>query len=277
MRKRIEEEVIKGLKSLHASTPKYAFSEESQADIINKYAVDVVALKGTYVANPVSRTAIILDGDGQCSVEHYASRHFRTLGYNTVFVESVPFHVLFGVYMRPAIQDPADSHNRVISFGDRDAFDAGISGKMISTQLPDDFGTQGYARRRANVIKEHMSHVMCKPGELQRVFDQWLGPSEGLRQYLWAHRHEQIQVARQLLNILPVASIIEILRYLVEDYWGRYVGWPDLLVYQRSEFFFAEVKSSTDKLGERQKNWIRDNYQRLHFLSSWSKSTKRLR
>ena len=32
------------------------------------------------------------------------------------------------------------------------------------------------------------------------------------------------------------------LRYLVEDYWGRRSGWPDLIVFRDNEFFFAEVK-----------------------------------
>jgi hypothetical protein len=47
---------------------------------------------------------------------------------------------------------------------------------------------------------------------------------------LWAHRNEQIRVARQLINILPSVGLIEMLRYLIEDYWGRRAGWPDLLV-----------------------------------------------
>ena len=55
------------------------------------------------------------------------------------------------------------------------------------------------------------------------------------------------------------------LRYLIEDYWGRRAGWPDLLVYRDNEFFFAEVKSADDKLGKSQERWVRDNRERLHF------------
>ena len=46
------------------------------------------------------------------------------------------------------------------------------------------------------------------------------------------------------------------LRYLVEDYWGRRAGWPDLLVYRDNEFFFAEVKSADDKLGKSQERSV---------------------
>jgi VRR-NUC domain len=55
------------------------------------------------------------------------------------------------------------------------------------------------------------------------------------------------------------------LQYLIEDFWGRRAGWPDLLVYRDNEFFFAEVKSADDKLGKSQERWIRDNRERLHF------------
>jgi hypothetical protein len=76
---------------------------------------------------------------------------------------------------------------------------------------------------------------------------------------------EQLQVARQLIEILPPGSIINSLRYLIEDYWGRRAGWPDLIIFREKEFFFAEVKSATDKLGKSQQRWLRDNRERLHF------------
>jgi hypothetical protein len=227
--------------------------------------VDVLPLKGAYVSNPAGRRAIIMDGAGPCNVEEYACRYFRSLGYNAVIVENTPIHVLFGVYMWPVIQDAADSHNRIVGISDRRRFDGGVRGKIIWIPLPDDFGTRGYGVRRAEAIRRHLSAVICETRELQRLFDLLLDPSEDLRQYLSGDRNDQVQVARQLINILPAAAIIEILRYLIEDYWGRRAGWPDLFVYRDNEFFFAEVKSAGDKLGETQERWIRDNHQRLRF------------
>ena len=91
------------------------------------------------------------------------------------------------------------------------------------------------------------------------LFDYWLEPSSDLRNYLWAHRSKDINKARNLVSILPNDVILRILQYLVKDYWGRYCGWPDLFVYSQDDFFFAEVKSSKDKLSEDQKNWIKGN------------------
>jgi VRR-NUC domain len=227
--------------------------------------VEVLPVRGAYVSNSAGRRAIIMDGAEPCNVEEFACRHFRSLGYNAVIVENSPIHVLFGVYMSPVIQDAADPRSQIVGFGDRHLFDAGMPGKIVWIRLPDDFGKPGYGVRRAEAIKNHLSAVICEPRELQRLFDQWLGPSEDLRQYLWAHRNEQIQAARQLINILPAVALIEMLRYLIEDYWGRRAGWPDLLVYRDNEFFLAEVKSADDKLGKSQERWIRDNCERLHF------------
>ena len=100
--------------------------------------------------------------------------------------------------------------------------------------------------------------------EMQRVFDRWLGPSSDLRNYLWAHRAEHIQVARQLIDVMPVDTLVEVLRYLIEHYWGRYAGWPDLLVHREKEFTLVEVKSAGDKLRAAQLKWMRGNHERLH-------------
>ena len=55
-----------------------------------------------------------------------------------------------------------------------------------------------------------------------------------------------------------------LLRYLVQNYWGRCTGWPDLLLYRGNRWFLAEVKSWGDKLSENQKRWIQDNRRYLH-------------
>lgn len=56
--------------------------------------------------------------------EAFAADHYRALGWSVLKVESVPFHALFGVMMWMLIQDPSDPLNRIVSFGDRNIFDA---------------------------------------------------------------------------------------------------------------------------------------------------------
>lgn len=55
--------------------------------------------------------------------------------------------------------------------------------------------------------------------------------------------------------------------FLIQDYYHRYLGWPDILTFRDEQFFFAEIKSSNDKLRGDQKDWIRNNalYLKLPF------------
>jgi hypothetical protein len=115
--------------------------------------------------------------------------------------------------MWPLIQDASDPCRRIAGFVDRRAVDAGM--KIVWTHLPSDFGKPGYGVRRAKAVEKHLSAIICEPQELRQLFDLWLGPSDDLGLYLGGRRTEQIQVARQ--PIIPSASIVEMLRYLVED------------------------------------------------------------
>ena len=79
--------------------------------------------------------------------------------------------------------------------------------------------------------------------ELLELFDDWLAPSVGLRQYLWGHRQESIETARKLIELIPPVMLKTVLGYLVLNYWEHRSGWPDLLVYRANQWFLAEVKS----------------------------------
>ncbi len=259
----IEKEVIQTIKELHERSPKYKYHEKSQKQVLEENNVEIVKLEGKYIEH-ADRVARILNGAKVYSPEEYAANFYEEQGYNTLFTESIPFHVIFGVYMWPLIQDPNDSLVRIIGFGNRKAFEGGRKSEQIWTHLPEDFGTPGYATRRAAAIEDHFALIASKKDELLWLFDYWVEPSEGLRQYLWAYRSEDVVKARQVVSLMSVDDILRILKFLVTDYWRRYVGWPDLVVYRQDSFFFAEIKSSRDKLREDQKIWIYGNSSELH-------------
>ena len=264
--KEIERKVVKEINELHKTKPKYTYEDESQNEIISKYNVEVINLDGVYVKTP-GRKVSILSGKNVCSAEEYVQRYLNELGFNVLETESVPFHVIFGVFMWLLIQDPADNLNRLASFGDRNAFEKNIKGKFISTFLPEDFGSSGYYKRREKAIKAHLETIPEDRDELFWTFDYWMDHSADIRQYLWAHRESDIETARKLLSILPPAIIKSILMFLIQDYYRKSLGWPDILVFRDEEFFFAEIKSSNDKLRGDQKGWIRNNalYLKLPF------------
>jgi hypothetical protein len=228
-----------------------------------EFSFETVDLTATYVRSARAKAAI-RDGAELCDVEEFAARHFRRRGFETMRLESTPFRVLFAVYMRNLVEDPCDPRVRTVAFGDRYAFDQRLPNVLIRTRLPTDFGTESYALRRANAITKNLSIIMPDRAELRRLFEDSLGPSIGLRQYIWAHRQESIDAARMLIELIPPLLVKNLLHYLAQNFWGRSSGWPDLLVYQADEWFLAEVKSSRDKLSEKQKRWIADNHRYLH-------------
>jgi hypothetical protein len=147
----------------------------------------------------------ILDGTELCRVEEFAARHFRRSGFEAMFLESA-FNVLFGVYFWPVVQDRCDRRVRTVGILDRHAYDQRRPSELL-LRLPSDFGSLDYSSRRAKAITKHLSAIAETSAELLRLFDNWLAPSVGLRQYLWAHRRESIETARTLLDLMPTRIV----------------------------------------------------------------------
>lgn len=260
VRQQASVQALAEIKQLHQTSPKYTFqTEQTLPEIVAECEVDLVNLEGAYVKDRSGR-AVQLEYEGrEVGVTEFVKSHYEKLGYECLEVESVPFHVLFGIFTWLLLEDPEDERVELAGFGERVAHENGTKGRMIWTRKPDDFGTPGYGYRRKDAIDEHFS-IILQPDNLDWLFDLWLEPSEKLRQYLWAHRQSDVEKAKQLLAILPRDRLLTILRYLADAYWKRYLGWPDLVVFRADEYFFAEVKSSKDQLSDNQKRWIRDNH-----------------
>jgi hypothetical protein len=261
--KNIENEVVKEIKLLHDTNPKYHYNEVSPQEIIDKYNVELISLNAE-ILKPKKRKVLLKYKDKEITAEEFVKAHFSELGYNCIETESIPLHVLFGTFLYQLIQDHKDSELRLIMFGSRSIWEQNKSKNIIRTFLPSDFGSKGYGLRREKDIKEYFLTLPTEPSEILWTFDYWLPYSNDLREYLWAHKIKHIEISRSLLAILPIQTIYSILRYLIDDYWGRYIGWPDMIVYNNNDYFFAEVKASKDKLSEDQKRWVKDNYEILH-------------
>ena len=258
----IEVEVLGEIKAKHAASPKYSFVESSQDAILKRYDVDVQAVGAIHSDRPV-KGAVICFGNETVSPETYVAHLYRSQGWTVAPLESIPLHALFGVMMWLLIQDGSDPRVRIVGFGDRHAYEAGGAKLPIWTLLPDDFGSRGYPKRRKKQIARHFELFPEDREDMLSLFDYWRPMSSDLRQYLWAHREADADRARQLIAALEPTCILSILRYLVSDYWGHYLGWPDLLLRRGDEILFVEVKSSNDRLSGEQKRWIADNHKHL--------------
>ena len=157
---RFGREALEDIKQLHAATPKYEYNEPSAAQIIEKHGVDVVQIPAVHKQRTGERIAIE-DGTELLTPEDYVLRHYQRRGYNGLKVESTPFHVLFGTLLYPVLSDPRDPKQRQVSFA-REATPEFADG-LVTMLQPHDFGTSGYARRRALEIDRHLASEELGP------------------------------------------------------------------------------------------------------------------
>src|SRR4029450_7198549 len=129
-----------------------------------------VDLKGSYIRSAGTKSAAILDGTKLCRVEEVAARHFRRSGFESTFLESAPFQLLFCVYFWSVIQDPCDRRVRTVGILDRQACDQHRPSEVIWIRLPSDFGTADCARRRGDDSTAHLSAIAETSAELLRLF-----------------------------------------------------------------------------------------------------------
>ncbi|MEY2422847.1 MAG: hypothetical protein QOI95_2914 [Acidimicrobiaceae bacterium] len=261
---RIEGDVLAEVKCLHAASPKYHYNDPSQEDVIRQCGLQVINVPGLYVKGAGRDRPLVVDGQ-RSSPEEFASVMLRREGFVVMRCESLPLQALYGVLMWLWVQDPSDPLGKPHYFGGReDLTTAPRWNGMIGTVLPDDFGTEGHARRRATQLDEHLDLLPADTAELLWLFDYWVRPSSTLCAYLWAYTPFDLDRARQLIEVLGASTTKRICRFLAESYWSRYLGWPDLFAYREAEAMFVEVKWSKDRLSQQQSDWLRANHTELH-------------
>ena len=200
-------------------------------------------------------------------MEEFVTEILQVRGREVMFCESRPFQALYGSLMWLWVQSPDDSRLRVCMFGGRDGVGADERG-LIWTQLPHDYGSPAHAQRCQHALRDHLDMLPDDTDELLWAYDYWQEPSRPLRQYLWAYTEEDQQRGRILISVLGAERVKTIMHYMAEDYWQRYLGWPDLVTWSVTpdgpkDVEFVEVKSSSDKLSDDQRAWIEGNRKHL--------------
>lgn len=282
---RIESTVLSALRELHARSPLYDTSRVSDNDLLLGAGVRISRLHAAYLTPSPGPKAMVLpvgatDPALATSVEDFAAQHFRQLGFEVMKLESRPLQCLYGCLMWMWVSG-FDPETRLVFFGGREGAESDENG-LIPTWIPRDFGTANHSERRRDSLIEHLNFLPDDTGELLWVYDYWLDPSRTLRQYLWAYTEVEEVKARELIRVLGAKQVKRVLRFLADDYWERYLGWPDLLIWRERneppmaptlssragasgyEARFVEVKSSRDRLSDDQRAWMRLNHEVLN-------------
>ena len=253
----IEKEVVKRWSEIHRTNPKYTYAETPPNAVLEEFNIPIESLDGTYIKGAGKDKPLYdVDSGVRYKPEEYVAEQYRKEGWNVEFYESIPFQALFGVLAWLWVNAWSDTSLRMVSFY-RDETE-------VRTFLPKDFGTSAYFERRKDDFYKHTKLFGGSTEGLLSGFDYWVEPSKDLRKYLWAYQEEDIRRAKLLIETLPYETVVKIVTYLAEDYWGRYLGWSDLFLWKGDEFLFIEVKGSKDKLSSTQQSWIRGNAESLH-------------
>jgi hypothetical protein len=268
----IQKSVVERWRVRHDENPRYDFTKPSDADIIRSCEVAIEDIQACYVVSPLRRVQVLpLNAHNPANavtVEEFVTQILQSRGREVLFCESRPFQALYGSLMWLWVQSPSDPRLRHSMFGGRDGVGADEHG-LIHTLLPHDFGSPAHAHRRQQALQAHLDMMLPDDtNELLWAYDYWQEPSRSLRQYLWAYTEEDQQRGRTLISVLGAQCVKLIMRYLAEDYWQRYLGWPDLVTWCMtpdgpSDVQFIEVKSSGDKLSNDQRAWIEGNHNQL--------------
>lgn len=245
--------------SEHKSKPKYDLSEPTQQDLHDEIDVPVSIVHAPYVQ---------VEGAGQkfgkwqnsigelVSTEAIAKDYYRSQGWTPHDCERKLISILYGTFCFPVVQDPDDPQ---IIVGYRHSTRSWTEAKqdtgMIAIPQPRDFGSPMHFKRRSSEYAHLFSHL--KGVNLSDLFEEWLEPSENLRDYLWVNEDAAVELAREALRVVPAGEILRWIKWAAGDFWQRQPGWPDLFLVRDISFRFAEVKSPNDKLSQEQLRWFR--------------------
>lgn len=243
----------------HRSNPKYVLSEPTQERLYADLEVPEIDVHAAYVQ--VQRGGQKLgkwyNSEGELvSAEVVATEFYRSQGWEAHACERKLISILYGTFCFSVVQDSGDSE---IVVGYRNSTrgwtNANRETALIGIPLPQDFGSPHHFERRIDEYTQLFGFLRSQ--SLPEVLDDWLEPSESLRDYLWVNDDTAVALARVAVRAIPRVDILRWVEWAARSFWQRQPGWPDLLLTREDGFRFAEVKSPHDSLSQEQLRWFR--------------------
>lgn len=194
-------------------------------------------------------------------VEEAAIKHYEKLGYNAVWTENDYWWMLMSLFfwdaifakVKGAVSAPVGTQYVEIGTDD-ERFESVFNNMIQMNGMPQDFFTPLFYKHRKELINNIIIDLLNSDLKawLCDVHAKYYGkicrPIE-----LWdKFSLEELLVA---VNLLDKEKLIGILKRLISNFNENRAGLPDLIVYNENEFIFAEVKSKSDKISQKQRVW----------------------
>lgn len=234
--KLMEKKAKKVWQKRHKEEPKYIIKEINEATFLSEVHVPERHLAAKYIqARETEKAGRWINQAGKsCSAEEIAADWYKAKGFSVRKCETSLVSILVGTFCSSIVlgHNPKSWHSYSPDFGSQEFF------KRISK----DFG-----RLITKLERE----------KLETLYEELLYPSLPIRIYLGVDNDEAVELGRIAIRIMPQSLILRCIEWGIRFFWGHRPGWPDLFVFNNSEFLFVEVKAPNDKLSLDQMTWFK--------------------
>lgn len=186
------------------------------------------------------------------SVEQGAMRYFAERGYNSFFSENYIWRTLFGLLFWEIIYD----------------IDAGALHNPLQ-RAPSDFYSPAFIEKRRARFENSIC-LLNNKAELKCKITKTWKEKYGKLNPLFGWDQLQIKMLTQLIKFVKPEQIHKVLQEMFKNLKSNSTGFPDLFVYNKSEYLFVEIKSPNDHLSDQQLFW-------MHFFEEVNINIKLLR
>ena len=171
-------------------------------------------------------------------VELGAMKYFSESGYNSFFSENYLWRTIFGLLFWEIIYDVESGaiHNPL-------------------QRAPSDFYSQSFFEKRNDQISELISRLENKKMIRKKIKETWKD-KYGKVNPLFGWDNVQIKMMNQLIKFLKPEQLHKVLHEMLKNIKSNCTGFPDLFVFNKKEYFFAEIKSPNDHLSDQQLFWM---------------------
>ncbi|MCF2487061.1 VRR-NUC domain-containing protein [Dyadobacter sp. CY347] len=170
-------------------------------------------------------------------VELGAIHYYRERGYQAFFSENEPWRTLFGLLFWDAIYDTnvQTIHNPL-------------------QRVPTDFFLPDFYYKRADQLKERLKAAHSKE-IIEELVTQTYMDKYGITNVLVPWYEGALEKVLVLISLLSPEQIHLVMMEIALNLRENTRGFPDLLVWNETEYAFIEIKSPTDHLSSRQLHW----------------------
>jgi hypothetical protein len=193
--------------------------------------------------------------------EEVAINHYKSLGYEALWTENTYWWMLMSLLfwdvifakVRGAVSVSVSGVQVEVS-PDEENFEDLFQQTIRLNGIPSDFFTPEFYGRRKELIRNKLQELLNSNIEQRLIesykqnYGKYCRPIENWDKF----KLEDLLIA---VRKVEKEKLLKILERLITDFTNNRAGMADLIANSDKDFFFAEVKSESDKISERQKEW----------------------